>query len=187
MPTRVTRATRRRAAAVAAVAAGLLLAGCGGASEQETVDWTNGLCSSYATFREAAIVGPQPASDLPAQTRNLSAYLGSTAASLDKALADLDGLGASPVSGGDEAVTKFRDQLGGYRSAFQQARAQVDALDLGSPTLQQDIEGAVAPVLQLQDTNQDPLAGLDSAVTDAATKAPACQNLSRLSSPTPGG
>jgi hypothetical protein len=182
-----TSATRRRAAAVVAVAGGLLLAGCGGASEQETVDWTNGLCSSYATFREAAIVGPQAAPDLPAQARNLSAYLGSTAASLDKALADLNTLGASPVSGGDEAVTKFRDQLGGYRTAFQQARTQVDALDLASPTLQQDIEGAVAPVLQLQDTNQDPLAGLDSAVTDAATKAPACQNLSHLSSPTTGG
>ncbi|WP_433505323.1 hypothetical protein ACQP04_01680 [Pseudonocardia halophobica] len=182
-----TSATRRRAAAVAAVATGLLLAGCGGASEQETVDWTNGLCSSYATFREAAIVGPQAAPDLPAQARNLSAYLGNTATSLDKALADLDTLGASPVSGGDEAVTKFRDQLTGYRSAFQQARTQVDALDLSSPTLQQDIEGAVAPVLQLQDANQDPLAGLDSAVTDAATKAPACQNLSRLSNPTPGG
>jgi hypothetical protein len=91
------------------------------------------------------------------------------------------------VSGGDEAVTKFRDQLSGYRSAFRQARTQVDALDPASPTLQQDIEGAVAPVLQLQDTNQDPLAGLDPAVTDAATKAPACQDLSRLSSSTTGG
>lgn len=182
-----TRATRRRAAAVAAVATGLLLAGCGGASEQETVDWTNGLCSSYATFREAAVVGPQPAPDLPAQARNLSAYLGNTAASLDKALADLDGLGASPVSGGDQAVTKFRDQLSSYRSAFQRARTQVDALDLDSRTLQRDIEGAVAPVLQLQDTTQDPLSGLDPAVTDAAAKAPACQDLGRPAGPASGG
>jgi hypothetical protein len=172
---------------VAAVATGLLLAGCGGASEQQTIDWTNGLCSSYATFRSAAIVGPQAAPDLPAQARNLSTYLGNTAASLDKALADLDHLGASPVSGGDEAVTRFRTRLSGYRSAFQQARTQVDALNLASPTLQKDIEGAVAPVLQLQNATQDPLAGLDPAVTDAARKAPACQDLSRPSSPTNGG
>ncbi|MFR9804892.1 hypothetical protein ACL02T_21775 [Pseudonocardia sp. RS010] len=179
-----TSAARRRAAAVAAVATGLLLAGCGGASEQETVDWTDGLCSTYATFREAAIVGPQAAPDLPSQARALSTYLGDTVAALDEALADLDGLGASPVSGGDEAVTRFRDQLSSYRSAFRQARSQVDALDPGSPTLQQDIEGAVTPVLQLQDTTRDPLAGLDPAVTAAATKAPACQS---LGSPAPDG
>jgi hypothetical protein len=50
-----------------------------------------------------------------------------------------------------------------------------------SPTLQKDIEGAVAPVLALQDTDQDPLAGLGSAVTKAAQQAPACQDLSKLS------
>ncbi|WP_181782606.1 hypothetical protein [Pseudonocardia pini] len=163
-------------------ASGLFLAGCGGASEQETVDWTNGLCSSYATFQQAALVGPAPASDLPTQARNLSSYLGATATSLDRALTDLDGLGAAPVEGGDQAVTKFRDQLSRYRTAFQQARTQVDGLDLDSRTLQRDIEGAVAPVLSLQDADQDPLAGLDSQVTNAADKAPACQDLSRLSS-----
>lgn len=168
-----------RTAATAAVAVcGLVLTGCGGASEQETVDWTNGLCSSYATFREAALVGPAPASDPAAQARSLSTYLGNTASSLDTALTRLDGLGAAPVTGGDQAVTKFRDQLTRYRAAFQQARTQVDGLDLDSSTLQRDLEGAVAPVLGLQDTDQDPLAGLDAEVTAAAAKAPACQDLS---------
>jgi hypothetical protein len=169
-----------RAAAVVA-ACGLALAGCGGASEQETVDWTNGLCSSYATFREAALVGPAPAADLAGQARSLSTYLGNTASSLDKALTDLDALGRSPVEGGDQALTKFRDQLTRYRGAFRQARTQLDGLNMRSPTLQKDIEGAVAPVLALQDTDQDPLAGLGSAVTKAAQQAPACQDLSKLS------
>ncbi|GAA4543386.1 hypothetical protein GCM10023175_20070 [Pseudonocardia xishanensis] len=169
-----------RPAAAAAAVCGLVLAGCGGASEQETVDWANGLCSSYSTFREAALVGPAPAADPAGQAKSLSVYLGDTASSLDTALSRLDELGAAPVAGGDQAVTKFRDQLTRYRSAFQLARTQVDGLNLRSSTLQRDMEGAVAPVLGLQDTDQDPLAGLDAAVTDAAAKAPACQDLSRL-------
>ncbi|GAA1870489.1 hypothetical protein GCM10009836_58930 [Pseudonocardia ailaonensis] len=169
------------------LAVGALLAGCGGASEQQTVDWANGLCTSYAGFREAAIVGPAAASDVPSQARSLSTYLGTTAAALDKALADLDRLGASPVSGGDQAVTRFRSQLGGYRTAFQQAKSQVDALDLRGSGLADRLKNAVAPVLALQDTTQDPLAGLDPAVTDAAGKAPACQNLSTLGTGATGG
>jgi hypothetical protein len=170
----------RRTAAAAVAACGLLLAGCGGTDEQATVDWANGLCSSYATFREAALVGPAPATDPEGQARSLATYLGDTATALDTSLTNLNGLGAAPVEGGDQAVTKFRDQLTRYRDAFRQAHTQVEGLDLGSRTLPQDIEGAVAPVLALQDTDQDPLAGLDSAVTDAAAKAPACQDLSRL-------
>jgi hypothetical protein len=171
----------RLAGTVPAVALGLaLLAGCGGASEQQTVDWTNGLCSSYATFREAAQTPPAQATDVAGQVRNLSAYLGSTASSLDQALAGLDGLGASPVDGGDEAVTRFRDQLSRFRTAFQQAKSQVDALNLRSPTIAADLQGAVAPVLQLQqDSAQDPLAGLGSDVLSAAAKAPACQQLGK--------
>jgi hypothetical protein len=168
------------------VAAGSLLAGCG-ASGQQTVDWANGLCSSYAGFREAAIVGPAAASDLPTQARNLSTYLGDTASALDRSLADLDHLGASPVSGGDQAVAKFRTQLTGYRTAFGQAKTQVDALDLKPAGLNDRLKAAVAPVLALEDTTQDPLAGLDSAVTDAAGKAPACQNLSKLGTGPAGG
>ncbi|MCF7551627.1 hypothetical protein [Pseudonocardia sp. WMMC193] len=171
----------RRTATAAVVACGLLVAGCGGADEQATIDWTNGLCGSYATFREAALVGPAPATDPEGQARSLATYLGDTASALDTSLADLDGLGASPVEGGDQAVTKFRDQLTRYRDAFRQAHTQVQGLDLDSRTLPRDMEGAVAPVLALQDTDQDPLAGLDSAVTNAAAKAPACQDLSRLS------
>ena len=169
------------------LAAGALLAGCGGASEQQTVDWANGLCSSYAGFREVAVVGPATATDLPTQTHNLSTYLGDTAAALDKALTDLDHLGSSPVSGGDEAVTEFRDRLGSYRTAFTQAKSQVDALNVKAPGLADQLRAAIAPVLALEGTTQDPLAGLDPAVTDAAGKAPACQNLGRPGAGTPGG
>ena len=166
----------RRATLVAAVAAGLVLAGCG-ASQQETVDWTNGLCRSYATFADAAQVGPAQAGDLAGQARNLSSYLGDTVGSLDRALAGLDALGASPVSGGDEAVTRFRDQLTRYRGAFAQAKGQVDGLNLASPTVRVDLQNAVAPVLALQDTTQDPLADLGPDVRAAAAQAPACQEL----------
>lgn len=172
---------RRRPARFPAMLGGLVVAltvlvGCG-SDEQANVAWAGGLCASYLTFLDAAVVGPEPSADPAVQQERLSAYFDTTIESTTEALRKLDALGDSPISGGTEAVAQVRDQLTRYQAAFTQARDQVAAVDPGARDAAERLKTALGPVAALQNAPDEPFGGYSFDLVAAMEKAPSCQDL----------
>lgn len=158
------------------VVALIVLAGCG-SDEQTNVAWADGLCASYVTFLDAAVVGPEPSADPGVQQQRLSAYFATTIDSTNTALRQLDALGDPPIEGGAEAVAQVRDQLTRYQAAFTQARDQVAAVDPGAPDASERLKAALDPVAALQNAPGEPFGGYSFDLVAAMEKAPSCQDL----------
>jgi hypothetical protein len=144
--------TRRISSTVAALAA--LAAGCGGSAgpSEEAVAWTNQVCAALSGFTRAATTSPRiDRADPAAAVQELDRYLGATSDELQRSLAALDGVGASPVEGGDAYVGRLEEALRGIRSGFDTARTQLAAVDARDQAqLATAVPAAMAPLQELR-------------------------------------
>ncbi|WP_219414877.1 hypothetical protein [Pseudonocardia nigra] len=178
--------TRRFGGTVAASLA-LLVAGCGGGSATaDPVAWTDEVCGALTGFTRVVTAQPQidPA-DPVAAVRTLDGWFGSTTAELQRSIAALDAVGASPVDGGDQYVTRLREALSSMQAGFEDARTRLDTADTSSPAaLAAAFPAVVAPLQDLRDV-PDPTEGLqaDDALRTAGEQAPNCRALRTAGAP----
>jgi hypothetical protein len=170
----------RKLLGTAAVALTLLAsAGCGG-DDGDAVAWTDDVCGALLEFTDA--VSAQPAidpADPAAAVGTISDYFATASESLQSAVAGLDAAGPSPVDGGDEIVDGLRDALTQFRTSFDEARTQLDAIDTSDPQeVLTALPAAVAPLEQLAEV-PDPTANLQGnpELNEAAEQAPNCQRV----------
>lgn len=180
--------TRRFSCTVAVFA--VLATGCGGtdatAPSEEAVAWTDQVCGALLGFTRAATAGPGvDSADPVAATQGMSHYLGSTTEELERSLTTLDGVGPSPVEGGDQYVARLREALAGIRAGFEAARTQLDGIDTSDPqAFATAYPAAVAPLQELRNL-PDPTEGLRSndELRAASEQAQNCRELRKTGTP----
>ncbi|TQM36397.1 hypothetical protein [Pseudonocardia cypriaca] len=143
--------TRRISCTAAALAA--LVAGCGGpaAPSEQAVAWTDQVCEALSGFTRAATTSPHiNRGDPAAAVQELDRYLGATSEELQRSLTALDGVGSSPVDGGDDYVGRLEEALRGIRGGFEAARTQLATVDVSDPAqFATAVPAALAPLQEL--------------------------------------
>lgn len=147
----------------------------------DSVRWTDGVCGALLPFVRTAGKPPQltAAGDPAALARSISGYLGEGAAAADSALTGIAQVGPSPVAGGDQVVTRLTGTLTAFRTSFQTAKAQVDAVDTTDPqALRTELPKAVEPLQSLA-TMPDPTVDLmtNPELEAASRQAPHCRQV----------
>ena len=165
----------------------LLAAGCGdGAPSADAVAWTDDVCDALTGFTLAATSQPQvDRSDPAAAVRSVDYYLASTSDALQQSIRALDGVGPSPVEGGDEYVGRLEAALVHIRTSFEAARMQLVSVDTSSPeVLATALPAAMAPLGELRNL-PSPTDGLgaNGELRTASERAPSCRELRSVSSP----
>jgi hypothetical protein len=153
------------------------------ASTADPVHWVDGVCGALLPFVKTAGTPPQlnGATDPTALAKGISDYLGQGASAADSAITGMAGVGPSPVAGGDDVITRLTQTLTTFRASFQDAKAQVDAVDTSNPqTLRTELPKAVAPLQQLA-SMPDPTVDLQTSpeLERASAQAPNCQQVER--------
>jgi len=149
----------------------------------DPVQWVDGVCGALLPFVKTAGTPPQlnTASDPTALAKGISDYLGQGATAADSAISGIAAVGPSPVAGGDDVITRLTQTLTTFRTSFQDAKTQVDAVDTSNPqTLRTELPKAVAPLEQLA-TMPDPTVDLQTSpeLERASAQAPNCQQVER--------
>jgi hypothetical protein len=181
--------TRARAALLTGLAAAALtLTGCttsatGTAAPPATSDpvvWMNRVCGSLLPFQQTLKTAPTSTNDNPIATaKSISAFLGRNETAIDKALADLDAAGPSPVAGGDAAVGKLEAALTTVRTSIVRTKTALDNID---PTNAFEVAStlptvfvSLADLVKIQDSTTD--LRNNPGLQAAAAQAPNCQSL----------
>jgi hypothetical protein len=147
----------------------------------DSVQWVDGVCGALLPFVRTAGTPPQltAAADPAALTQSISGYLAQGSGAADSAISGIARVGPSPVPGGDEVVTRLTETLTKFRTSFQMAKAQVDAVDTtDQQSLITELPKAVAPLEEL--TNMpDPTVDLQTnpELARAGAQAPNCQQI----------
>ncbi|NMI01259.1 hypothetical protein [Pseudonocardia acidicola] len=152
----------------------------------DPVKWMDGVCTSLLTFTRPALKEPNfdGAADLPAIKKVLSDYLNTIILGVQQSRAQLGGVGRSPVTGGDETVTRINGVLSQLEKDIGTAKTKVDAADPNNPAaFQAALTDAQATLQKI--TAPDALADLGALprLDKAAVKSASCQQLRSL---TPG-
>jgi hypothetical protein len=147
----------------------------------DSVQWVDGVCGALLPFVRTAGTPPQltAAADPAALAKGISDYLAKGAGAADSAITGIAHVGPSPVAGGDEVVTRLTGTLTAFRTSFQEAKTQVDAVDTSNrQALVTELPKAVAPLQQLA-SMPDPTVDLQTnpELAQASTKAPNCQQI----------
>ena len=178
----------RTALLIALAAAAMSLTGCtttatGSASDAATSDpvvWMNRVCGSLLPFQQTLKTAPpNTGGDPTATAKSISAFLGRNETAIDKALADLDAAGPSPIAGGDAAIAKVKSALTTIRASFTRTKAAVDNIDPNNavevastlPT----VFVSLAELVKIQGSTTD--LRDNPALQAAAAQAPNCQSL----------
>ena len=114
--------------------------------------------------------------------KSFSDYLGSAISAIDQSLSGLNGVGPSPVSGGDTIVSRLKDTLTTVRASFAKAKDVIDKVDPNDPTqLSTALPQALAPLQDLSNL-KNPLDDItvDPTLNAAANNAPNCQAINKL-------
>ncbi|WP_219414876.1 hypothetical protein [Pseudonocardia nigra] len=159
-------------------------AGAGAPAAGDPVAWVDQVCGALLPVIRTGANPPQldRAVDPAELVGTLSEYLGEAEASADSAITGMAQVGPSPVAGGDEIVTELSGALTTFRTSFQEARTQLDAIDTSDPdALATGLPAAIAPLQELA-TLPDPTADLqNTAELDRASReAPNCQEIENL-------
>jgi hypothetical protein len=149
----------------------------------DSVQWVDGVCGDLLPFVRAAGTPPQltSAADPTALVKSISDYLAQGAGAADSAITGMARVGPSPVSGGDQVVTRLTETLTKFRTSFQNAKTQVDAVDTtDQQALITELPKAVAPLQDLANM-PDPTVDLQTnpELQRASTQAPNCQQIQR--------
>jgi hypothetical protein len=154
-----------------------------GTTTTDSVQWVDGVCGALLPFVRTAGTPPQltAAPDPAALAKSIGDYLAQGAGAADSAITGIARVGPSPVAGGDEVVTRLTGTLTTFRTSFQNAKAQVDAVDTTDPqALATELPKAVAPLQQLANM-PDPTVDLQTnpELQRASAQAPNCQQIQR--------
>ncbi|MHA6792183.1 hypothetical protein ACVGVM_01470 [Pseudonocardia bannensis] len=149
----------------------------------DPVAWADRVCGSLLTFTRPALNEPDftSSSDLPAIKQVLSEYLGSIVTGIQQSLSELGGVGRSPVTGGDEAVTRIDGVLRQLELDISTAKGKVDAADPNDPNgFQAALSEAEATLNEI--TAPDALGDLGALprLDKAAERSANCQQLGAL-------
>jgi hypothetical protein len=147
----------------------------------DAVQWVDGVCGALLPFVRTAGTEPQitGATDPAALVKSISDYLAQGAGAADSAITGMSRVGPSPVAGGDDVVTRLTGTLTTFRTSFQNAKTQVDAVDTTDrQALATELPKAVAPLEQLK-SMPDPTVDLqtDPELERASAQAPNCQQI----------
>jgi hypothetical protein len=147
----------------------------------DSVQWVDGVCGALLPFVRTAGTPPQltTATDPTALVKSISDYLAKGAGAADSAITAMARVGRSPVAGGDEVVTRLTGTLTTFRTSFQNAKAQVDAVDTTDrQALATALPKAVEPLQQLS-SMPDPTVDLQTnpELQRASAQAPNCQQI----------
>jgi hypothetical protein len=166
---------------VATVAGVLATTACSSSTPSpEAVAWADHVCGALGTFTRTVSAAPTlDGGNAVASVAALRDYLQRSTSGIDEALKGLDGVGPSPVTGGDDYLGKLRTTLSGVRQGFTAAGEGLATLDTGNPGA---VFAALPAVLApLQDVGKlaDPTQGLESsdALRAATAAAPQCRAL----------
>jgi hypothetical protein len=157
--------------------------GAGTTALQATTDpvvWMDRVCGSLLPLQQTLKTVPQDnGDDATATAAAISAFLGRSAAAIDKSLADLDAAGPSPVVGGDAAVGKLKSALTTVRTSIVRTKTALDNID---PTNAFEVAStlptvfvSLADLVKIQDSTND--LHNNAALQAAAAQAPNCQSL----------
>ncbi|WP_214367441.1 hypothetical protein [Pseudonocardia sp. H11422] len=156
----------------------IVVAGCssgaGSAPQGDAVRWADDMCGAVQQYTEIASNPPVlDSADPAAALRGFSDYLARSGTALQGSLDELGRLGPSPVEGGDAVVADLTGTLTRFKSSFESARIQIDAVD---PSDRQAVNAAVGPLVELQSL-PSPAAGLEAnpEMHSAALQAPNCR------------
>jgi hypothetical protein len=189
----VLRTRASAAAAVAALAAALAIGGCTGpppptsvpppaddipseaATDPGAVTWMDGVCTALLPVGS---LGEKISATDGADDASLTRVLTVIGDTLGQAVTGLNGIGPSPVAGGDAAVGTVKDALGRAAASVGDAKTKVAA---GDPA-------AIGPALDSISGSLDALGPLTEAqdnpeLRKAAADAPTCR---KLAGATPG-
>lgn len=114
--------------------------------------------------------------DVASAVQGLSAYLADGVTAVDGTIAGLEALAPSPVAAGDEIVTRMTTEYTGYRTAMQDARTQIDAVDVADAAT---LATALPAALEGLPETVDPTAALrtDPVLSQAVDEAATCKSL----------
>ena len=174
-------------ALVVAIACGS--AACGGeaAVDPASVTWTDQVCGALAGFTGAVTDQPRiDQADPVAAVQSATGYVGTTTEALQRSISALDAVGPSPVSGGDEYVTRLKDALTRIKAGFDAARSQLGGVDTSSPqAFAAAFPAAMAPLQELRNL-PDPTEGLraNDELRAASEQAPRCREIRSIGTPT---
>jgi hypothetical protein len=185
---------RRRPLAVLAAAAGLVLAGCGSdrdpataipapALQEQTVQWTDSVCSALAPVVNK--IGAPPEFDLsvPGATQQAySSYLAEAQAEAKRALDSVSSAGSPPVEGGEQIANEVRSDIKDISDDLADAKTQIDQADPNNVTAIGRAVVAASNVLGALANNAQALGALDgNPRLDAAfEQASSCKQLREI-------
>lgn len=183
---------RLRLAALSAIAAALTGCGIGigtggtstAPSTSSTADAAIGymdkVCTAAAAFAGTPKTPPQLNTTDPAKLKaDMGIYMGQMADAFNKTATELRAVGASPIPGGDEQVTKMADTFAELASTFVDAKAKVEQADAADPNGGLQAAGeAIAKLTEVTTPLKDLQANPE--LLTAAQKAPKCQQLTDI-------
>ena len=183
---------------VALLVAPFLLVGCGsgGGSSTSTsssatqsadpaVAYADKICAAVTDFASAAKTPPSLDPSDPAKLKSaMSAYMGQLSDAFAKSAASLRQIGPSPVPGGDEQVAKMAQTFDDAAKLFAEAKTKVEQADAADPT--GGLQAAGEAIAKLAEFTV-PLKDLQASpeLLKASEKAPKCQAIREVASPTP--
>lgn len=162
----------------------------GGAPADPKVAWVDKMCGEVLVLADTSSNPPPGLQDPdPSKTiKPFSDYVGSSAVLIDKAIANLKGVGPSPVEGGDQAVNTLVTTLDALKKSYQDAKAKLDAVKPGDSAAAQaamidSFTKLSAGGSELAKTLQD--INANKAIADPSSQAPNCQKLNQGASTPP--
>ncbi|MFC5994546.1 hypothetical protein ACFQE5_10020 [Pseudonocardia hispaniensis] len=149
----------------------------------DPVAWADRVCGSVLAYSEPALARPAftDVPDLPGIQKRLSDYLATVLTGLQQGRTQLDSVGRSPVTGGDEALVRIGDVFRQLEADLAAVKAQVDGADPNNAdAFKATLAGAQDSLAKV--TTPDSLASLARLprLAKATQKAVNCQRLATL-------
>jgi hypothetical protein len=162
-------------------------AGDATAVSQQTVQWTDSVCSALVPVTESLASPPGFDLTAPAATRDAYlAYLTQAQTATDQALESITAAGAAPVDGGEQVTEEVRSDVTELRDDLADARTQLEQADADNPAAIGRSVVAAGNIVGAVGNSAQALSALDgNPRLDAAfEQAESCQRLRAV--PTPG-
>jgi hypothetical protein len=147
-------------------------------SNDPAAGWADQYCGAVVQLVQTLSTMPSVDPSTPQQaSRTSSAVLGSIIDGLDRTLSGLNGLGPSPVAGGDAVRYDAIGTFSGLRSRAAAAKDRLDTSANDTAAAQQALLGASAPLDELSKLDMLPGIGSIPELAAASERALACEPL----------
>lgn len=151
----------------------------------DPVAWGDKVCGALLSYYRPLTAKPDYAgADLAGIKGRLSQYLGTVAGGIDAGQKQLQGAGASPVSGGDQFAKSIGDLLSRTGTTVDQAKAEVDAADPNDvPGFEGRLRSAEEKLRTIGSAQGLDRLGATPRLDKAVAAAPRCDELNKLTAP----